>query len=159
MFFDSNDVQLSTMTDEVTTEDTEMKYKSWGWKVINIDGHNHDEIRKALTEANAETERPTLIIGKTIMGKGCVTADGSMFEGHCELHGQPIGNTGADYEKTLINLGTDPNNPFEIYPEVKEFYKGILAKKEADAAIKKTEINVQASNLLNNSISFNFFCC
>ena len=141
MFFDSNDVQLSTMTDEVTTEDTEMKYKSWGWKVINIDGHNHDEIRKALTEANAETERPTLIIGKTIMGKGCVTADGSMFEGHCELHGQPIGNTGADYEKTLINLGTDPNNPFEIYPEVKEFYKGILTKKEADASIKKTEIN------------------
>ena len=141
MFFDSNDVQLSTMTDEVTTEDTEMKYKSWGWKVINIDGHNHDEIRKALTEANAETERPTLIIGKTIMGKGCVTADGSMFEGHCELHGQPIGNTGADYEKTLINLGTDPNNPFEIYPEVKEFYKGILTKKEADASVKKTEIN------------------
>lgn len=141
MFYDSNDVQLSTMTDEVTTEDTGMKYKSWGWKVINIDGHNHDEIRKALTEANAETERPTLIIGKTIMGKGCVTADGSMFEGHCELHGQPIGNTGADYEKTLKNLGTEPNNPFEIHSDVKEFYKGILAKKEAEVAVKKTEIN------------------
>ena len=142
MFYDSNNVQLSTMTDEVTTEDTEMKYKSWGWKVIKIDGHNHDEIRKALTEANTETERPTLIIGKTIMGKGCVADDGSMFEGHCELHGQPIGNTGADYEKTLINLGTDPNNPFEIYPDVKEFYKDILAKKEAEASVKKAEINV-----------------
>lgn len=141
MFFDSNDVQLSTMTDEVTTEDTAMKYRSWGWKVITIDGHNHDEIRKALTEANAETEKPTLIIGKTIMGKGCVTADGSMFEGHCELHGQPIGNTGADYEKTLENLGADPKNPFEVYADVETLYKGILESKKADAAVKKSEIN------------------
>ena len=141
MFYDSNDVQLSTMTEAVTTEDTAMKYKAWGWKVINIDGHDHDAIRKALTEANAESERPTLIIGKTIMGKGCVTADGSIYEGHCELHGQPIGHTGADYEKTLINLGTDPKNPFEIHSEVKEFYKGILAKKKSDASTKKNVIN------------------
>ncbi len=141
MFYDSNDVQLSTMTDEVTTEDTEMKYKAWGWKVITIDGHDHDAIRKALTEANAETEKPTLIIGKTIMGKGCVTADGSMFEGHCELHGQPIGHTGADYEKTLLNLGVDPSEPFEILPEVKAFYSDILEKKKADAKVKKSEID------------------
>lgn len=140
MFFDSNDVQLSTMTDAVTTEDTAMKYEAWGWKVIAIDGHNHDEIRNALKEANAEKERPTLIIGKTIMGKGCVTADGSMFEGHCELHGQPIGNTGADYEKTLLNLGMDPNAPFEIYPEVKSYYEDVLAKKAVSAAEKKAEI-------------------
>ena len=141
MFYDSNDVQLSTMTDAVTSEDTEMKYKAWGWKVITIDGHNHKEIRQALTEANAESERPTLIIGKTIMGKGCVTADGSSYEGHCELHGQPIGHTGADYEKTLLNLGTDSNDPFEIQSEVKVFYNGILAKKKADATSKKNVIN------------------
>ena len=140
MFYDSNDVQLSTMTETVTSEDTAMKYKAWGWKVITIDGHDHNAIRKALTEANAETERPTLIIGKTIMGKGCVTADGSMYEGHCELHGQPIGHTGADYEKTLLNLGVDPSDPFEIRTEVKDFYKGIVVKKKADAQIKKDEI-------------------
>jgi len=141
MFYDSNDVQLSTMTDEVTTEDTAMKYRAWGWKVITIDGHNHDEIRKALKDANEETERPTLIIGKTIMGKGCVAADGSMFEGHCELHGQPIGNTGADYEKTLINLGSDPKDPFEISQDVKELYKTVLERKKADAKAKKAEID------------------
>lgn len=141
MFFDSNDIQLSTSTDEVTTEDTAMKYKAWGWNVVTIDGHNHDEIRKALTDANNETEKPTLIIGKTIMGKGCVAADGSMFEGYCELHGQPIGNTGADYVKTLENLGADTENPFDIYPEVDAFYREILAKKTAQAAEKKAEIN------------------
>ena len=141
MFFDSNDIQLSTSTDEVTTEDTAMKYEAWGWKVITIDGHDHDQIRKALTDANNETEKPTLIIGKTIMGKGCVAADGSMFEGYCELHGQPIGNTGADYEKTLINLGANVENPFDIYGDVSEFYQNVIADKTAKAAEKKAEIN------------------
>lgn len=139
MFFDSNDVQLSTMTDEVTTEDTTKKYEAWGWKVITIDAHNHDEIRKALTEANAETERPTLIIGKTIMGKGCVTAEGEMFEGHCELHGQPIGNTGADFDKTILNLGGNPEKPFEIFTEVASYYEKVLEAKHQAALQAKTK--------------------
>ncbi|WP_291870476.1 transketolase [Maribacter sp.] len=140
MFYDANDVRLSSMTDEVTSEDTAMKYEAWGWKVVTIDGHDHEQIRKALKDANAETEKPTLIIGKTIMGKGCVTADGSMFEGHCELHGQPIGNTGADYTKTLLNLKADPENPFDIYKEVQAYYDTILANKKTKAAAKKEEI-------------------
>ena len=137
MFFDSNDVQLSTKTDQVTTEDTAMKYEAWGWKVITIDAHNHDEIRKALTEANAETEKPTLIIGKTIMGKGCVDADGNMYEGHTELHGQPIGATGADYAKTLENLGANPEDPFQIFSEVQDHYAKVLDAKRA--AIKEAK--------------------
>ena len=140
MFYDSNDVQLSSMTDEVTSEDTEMKYKSWGWNVIIIDGHNHAEIRKALDTANQETERPTLIIGKTIMGKGCVTADGSMYEGECELHGKPIGDTKADYTKTLINLGANPEDPFAIFGDVAAYYSDILAKKTEKATSKKQQI-------------------
>jgi transketolase len=141
MFFDSNDIQLSTSTDEVTSEDTAMKYKAWGWNVVAINAHNHDEIRKALTDANNETEKPTLIIGKTIMGKGAVAADGSMFEGHCELHGQPIGHTGADYEKTLLNLGANPESPFDIFEDVKDFYGNLIKEKTAQAAEKKSEIN------------------
>ncbi|WP_338359735.1 transketolase [Yeosuana marina] len=141
MFYDSNDIQLSTSTDEVTTENTAMKYESWGWKVISIDGHNHDEIRQALTEANDETEKPTLIIGKTIMGKGCVTATGENFEGHCELHGQPIGHTGADYKETLKHLGANADDPFAIYEEVSAFYQEVIKKKTAQAAVKKAEID------------------
>ncbi|UKM66070.1 transketolase [Flavobacteriaceae bacterium GSB9] len=140
MFFDSNDIQLSTETDKVTSEDTAKKYEAWGWKVVTIDGHNHDEIRNALTDANNETEKPTLIIGKTIMGKGCVAADGSMYEGHCELHGKPIGDTGADYEKTLVNLGADLSNPFDIFDEVNDFYKEVIERKTVEAANKKAEI-------------------
>jgi transketolase len=140
MFYDSNDVQLSSMTDEVTSEDTAMKYQAWGWNVITIDGHDHSEIRKALDTANQETERPTLIIGKTIMGKGCVTADGSMYEGECELHGKPIGDTKADYTKTLLNLKANPEDPFAVFEEVSSHYEAILSKKTEKASVKKEQI-------------------
>lgn len=140
MFYDSNDVQLSSMTDEVTSEDTAKKYEAWGWKVVTIDAHDHDEIRKALNDANAETERPTLIIGKTIMGKGCVTVDGSMYEGACELHGKPIGETQADFIKTLINLNADPENPFDVSDEVKNHYTAVLNQKKENAGKEKIKI-------------------
>ena len=139
MFYDSNDVQLSSMTDEVTTENTAMKYESWGWKVVTIDGHDHAQIRKALTDAHNETEKPTLIIGRTIMGKGCVTADGTMYEGQCELHGKPIGGTKADFEKTLLNLGANPEDSFAIYKEVEAHYKTILDQKTAESAERKAK--------------------
>jgi len=157
MFFDSNDIQLSTPTDEVTTEDTEMKYKSWGWNVITIDGHNHDEIRKALQDANNQTEKPTLIIGKTIMGKGCVTLNGDMYEGHCELHGQPIGHTGADFTKTLLNLGANPESPFDIFSDVSNFYQNLLTQKIAMAAKKKAKIASWKSGNKELSDKLDFF--
>lgn len=140
MFYDSNDIQLSTSIKDVTSEDTAMKYQAWGWNVLTIDGHNHDEIRRALTDANNETERPTLIIGKTIMGKGCLTAEGNVFEGECELHGQPIGHTGADYINTLLNLGADPKNPFNIFEDVQVLYGDILREKITKSADKKAQI-------------------
>ena len=140
MFYDSNDVQLSSMTDEVTTENTAMKYESWGWKVITIDGHSHTHIRSALNAAHAELERPTLIIGRTIMGKGCVTAEGAMYEGQCELHGKPIGGTKACFKSTLLNLGANPEDSFAVYDEVVTHYKNILDKKTAESAKRKSKI-------------------
>mgnify|MGYP003083126107 FL=1 len=136
MFYDSNDVQLSTNCDVVMREDTEMKYKSWGWNVITINGNDVDEIRKALTLANQETERPTLIIGKTIMAKGAVQADGNSYEGDFRTHGAPLG--GDAYINTIKNLGGDVENPFVIYDDVAELYakrnaelKEIVAKRQA----------------------------
>jgi len=156
MFYDSNDIQLSTSTAEVTSENTAMKYEAWGWKVVSIDAHNHDEIKQALTDANNETEKPTLIIGKTIIGKGCVTADGNLFEGHCELHGQPIGHTGADYKKTLLNLGANIERPFDIFDDVQVHYKDLIKTKTANAAKKKAEINdwSKANKDLSNKLDF-----
>ncbi|MBR3773447.1 MAG: transketolase [Alistipes sp.] len=128
MYYDSNNVQLSTKVDEVDTENVEMKYKAWNWNVISIDGHNIDEIRAALVAANKETERPTIIIGKTIMGKGALAADGSSFEDKISTHGQPLSAAGADFAATMKNLGADAENPFRVFAESEAAF---AARKEA----------------------------
>ena len=122
MFYDANNVQLSTTVDEISTENVAMKYEAWGWKVININGHDVTEIRQALTEAKAEKNRPTLIIGQTIMGKGAVGADNSSYENKVSTHGQPISAAGASITETIKNLGGNPEDPFQIFPEVAALY-------------------------------------
>ena len=134
MFYDSNDIQLSTTCHEVTCEDVAKKYEAWNWKVISINGNDPDEIRAAIIEAKAETERPTLIIGKTVMGKGALKADGSSYENNCATHGAPLG--GDAYANTIKNLGGDPTNPFQIFPEVQELYAKRAAELEKIVAEK-----------------------
>ena len=134
MFFDSNDIQLSTETNAVTNEDTAMKYASWGWKVTTIDGHNHNEIRQALAEAQTEKERPVLIIGKTIMGKGLLDNAGNSFERKTSTHGMPVSDAGGSFEKSVLNLGGNPDNPFVIFEEVKKLYKNVIEKKQITAS-------------------------
>jgi transketolase len=139
MFFDSNGIQLSTKTSSVTNEDTASKYRAWGWQVLNINGNDQDEIRAALIKATQEKARPTLIIGKTIMGMGAVDQDGASFEGQTATHGMPLGEAGASFEKTVANLSGNPADPFVIFPEVAEYYKEVLQKKEAAAKARKEE--------------------
>ena len=142
MFYDSNDIQLSTECAEVMTENTAAKYRAWNWNVIEINGNDAQQIREAITAAKAEQERPTLIIGKCIMGKGALKADGSSYERNCKTHGAPLG--GDAFKNTVANLGGDPENPFQIFPEVQALYaaraeelKGIMAAKyEKEAAWK-----------------------
>ena len=122
MFYDANNIQLSTTVGEVTTENVAMKYEAGGWKVITINGNDVTEIRRALTEAKAETSRPTLIIGNTIMGKGAVGADKSSYENKVSTHGQPLSAAGVSITDTIQNLGGNPDDPFQIFPEVAELY-------------------------------------
>jgi len=139
MFYDSNDIQLSTETSEVTTENTAMKYEAWGWKVVTIEGNDTVAIRKALQDAQTETEKPTLIIGKTIMGKGAVTESGENYERKCATHGMPLGEAGASFAKSIANLGGNPENPFLIFDDVQELYDNRKAELIAAAAEKKAE--------------------
>ncbi len=129
MFYDSNDIQLSTETKDVTTEDTAKKYEAWGWKVIMVEnGNDADQLRKAIREAQAVKGQPTLIIGHTVMGKGALKADKSSYERNCATHGAPLG--GDAYRNTIANLGGDPDDPFQIFPEVKELYANRAAELE-----------------------------
>ena len=139
MFYDANAIQLSTKTIETTNEDTAAKYRAWGWKTINIDGNDPDQIREALNEAIGEKDRPVLIVGKTIMGKGLVKEDGSSFEGEVSTHGQPISKAGASPEATLKKLGADPDNPFARFEETKKLYEDARNRKKKYVTEKKRE--------------------
>lgn len=122
MFYDSNDIQLSTEVKAVTAEDTAAKYRAWHWNVIEVDGTDPIAMAGALQTAIEEKHRPTLIIGKTVMGRGAVTAEGECFEGKCSTHGNPLSKSGASYEKTMENLGADPADPWHIWDDVKKLY-------------------------------------
>jgi len=122
MFYDANDVQLSTRVKDVTCEDTAAKYRAWGWNVLTVDGTDPEAISGALDVALAEKERPTLIIGHTVMAKGCVTAEGESYEGKVCTHGQPLSKAGADVAATIKRLGGDPDDPWRIYDDVKALY-------------------------------------
>ena len=136
MFYDSNDIQLSTETSAVTSENVAQKYLAWGWKVIEINGNDADAIRLALKEAKAENSKPTLIIGKTIMGKGARKADGSSFENQCATHGMPLSECGASFDESIKNLGGDPANAFVIFEETKALYAKRAAELEKNVAEK-----------------------
>ena len=137
MFFDSNDIQLSHTTDKTTNENTKQKYESWGWRVEEIDGNNIDQIRAALKRANEEKQKPSLIIGKTLMGKKALAPDGSSFAAKISTHGQPLSAAGGDVAKTIVNLGGNPDDPFAVFPDVKKYFVEVLNKKRENAMQKR----------------------
>lgn len=162
MFYDSNNVQLSTMVEDVTSEDVAKKYEAWNWRVININGNDVNEIRAALKEAKAEKNKPTLIIGKTIMGLGAVKSDNSSFEDQVSTHGQPLSAAGADFAQTVKHLGGNPDSPFALFPETIELYenrkkelKDIVAAKNAkynDWATKNPELAEKKSKWFSREL-------
>ena len=139
MYYDANNVQLSTTVEEIDSEDVAGKYRAWGWHVIEVDGHDVDQLRAALTEANAQTQMPTLIIGRSIMAKGAMGANGESFEGKVSTHGQPLSGAGADLAATVTNLGGDAENPFKLFNETSEIYDTRRCELKTWAAKRKQE--------------------
>ena len=142
MYYDANNVLLSTKVDEFDSEDVAAKYRAWGWHVIEVDGNDVEQLRAALTEANAQTECPTLIIGHSIMAKGAMGANGESFEGKVSTHGQPLSGAGADLAATVKNLGGDPEDPFQLFAETAEIYEERRAELKAWVESKKQEESV-----------------
>jgi transketolase len=157
MFYDSNDIQLSSKTEDVTTEDTKAKYKAWGWRVEVVEnGSDFDQLRMALKKANKETERPTLIIGKTIMGKGALTDKGTSFEREVSTHGQPLSKAGASIDNTIKGLGGDPKNPFQFFTDVKSSLDEINQSKVKIATKKKKQFKkwAKANPVLKTKLDY-----
>ena len=147
MYYDSNNVQLSTKVDEVDNEDVAAKYRAWNWHVITVDGNDVEQLRAALVEANAQTEKPTIIIGHSVMAKGAVGADGRSFEGCVSTHGQPLSGAGADLAATIRHLRGDEEDPFKVFAESREIYETRRCELKMWAAQRrKTEAAWRAEN-------------
>ncbi len=157
MFYDANDVQLSTRVSDVMSEKTAAKYESWHWHVITIDGNDPAAIRKAIREGKAVKDKPTLIIGNTVMGKGARKEDGSSHEGMVETHGKPLGKSKASYTQTILGLGGNPDDAFEIFPKVAQHYEKVLARKRKAAQKKHAKYKTWKSKNRGLSRKLNQF--
>ena len=109
VFYDSNNAQISGKVDRSDSTNYAQVFEGFGWHVQEIDGHNHEEIREALEKAQV-VDRPSLIIGKTIMAMGSAT-----MEGDYETHGAPLPLD--EIAKTKEKLGL-PSEPFYLPNEV-----------------------------------------
>ena len=115
-YYDANDAQISGKVGRSDSTDYEKMYLSHGWQVINVDGHNRDQIRSAIRQAQMEYEKPTVIIGKTIMAHGCAS-----MEGDHNTHGAPL--PPDEISATKEKLGLNSDNFFDLPSDVIEDFR------------------------------------
>ena len=111
--WDDNHISLDGPTSLAFTEDVLMRFDAYGWHTqIVEDGNDLDAIERAIHLAQINTDKPSIIAVKTIIGFG------SPMEGTSKVHGSPLGE--ENLRKTKENLGWDPNESFYVSDEVKE---------------------------------------
>ena len=125
--YDDNKITLAAKAEVSFTDNVAKRYESYGWYVQSCDGHNLEEVRACLERAKGETERPSLICAKTIIGFG---SPGKAND--CEVHGAPLGE--KELEATKKNLGWTSTEAFFVPPEVKKFCADSVAAKQAEHA-------------------------
>lgn len=120
LFYDSNKISIEGSTDLSFTENVDERFKAYGWKVITIDGHDYNQIDKAIRKAKRHTV-PTLVICKTIIGKGSPNKAGS-----AKSHGEPLGV--EEVKLTKQALGLPPEIDFYAPQAVYDIFKKRNAK-------------------------------
>ncbi len=128
VLYDSNDISLDGPTSKAFTENVGARYEAYGWQHILVkDGNDLEAISKAIDEAKAETEKPTLIEIKTVIGFG------SPKEGTSAVHGAPLGQEGIDVAKTVYGWEyPDFTVPEDVAKRFKEQINDKGAKSEAE---------------------------
>lgn len=127
VFYDMNKISIDGSTDITFTEDIGKRYEAYGWQVLKGDMYDVDGIRKLVEEAKSETEKPTLIMLKSIIGKFAPK------QGTPKVHGEPLGE--EDVRQTKINLGLNPDEYFQVDSDATKYFetkKAEFAKREAD---------------------------
>jgi len=109
-FWDDNGISIDGEVEGWFTDNTPARFESYGWHVINVDGHNPEEIAAAIVAAKAVTDQPTMICCKTIIGFGSPNKSGTH-----DCHGAPLGDDEIAATREFLNW---PHAPFEIPDEI-----------------------------------------
>lgn len=123
--YDSNQISIEGNTSLTFTEDVAKRFEAYNWRVYKIDGHDHNEIAGAIESARNEKERPSLIIARTHIGKGCPNKQDT-----ASVHGEPLG--AKELELTKENLGWPKNPAFYIPDEVKQLCQSRVAELQVE---------------------------
>lgn len=115
-FYDSNQIQLAGPTNRADCTDYRRLFQSMCWHVLEIDGHDHDQIREAIEKAQKEKSRPTLIIGRTVIAKGTAS-----MEGDFNTHGAPLSPEEIRASKRKMGLPADES--FSLPQEAVEHFR------------------------------------
>ena len=132
VFYDSNNITIEGATALSCSDDARKRFEGYGWNVLEIDGHDYAAIDKALSQARGQAERPTIIIGHTLIGKGSPKMQGS-----AECHGAPLGV--EEVKATKRNLGFPEDRDFYVPDEVRRIFAERLL--ENQESLKKWERN------------------
>jgi transketolase len=128
VLYDSNDISLDGDLNMAFGENVQKRFEAYGWQTLFVkDGNDINEINKALSEAQADTERPTLIEIKTTIGYGAPTVAGTN-----ESHGKPLGIAEAEAAKTHYEWNY--SEPFTVPEEVRQHFKAAQEKGEQEEA-------------------------
>ena len=136
--YDDNNISIDGPVDGWFTDDTPQRFESYGWHVISdIDGHDADAVSKALQEAKAETEKPTIICAKTNIGSGAPNKEGSDA-----CHGAPLGED--EVAATRANLGWE-HPAFEIPQEIYDAWDATTKGQALESEWQQSWRNYQSS--------------
>lgn len=121
LLYDSNGITIEGATDIALADDTKRRFESYGWRVLSCDGHDFEDIEKALRKAEKPSEKPTLVICRTVIGKGSPHKAGT-----ASCHGAPLGADEVRLAKQ--GLGFDPDQTFVVPEGVRELFAKRAAK-------------------------------
>ena len=129
-YYDDNGISIDGEVEGWFSDDTEQRFLAYGWQVLKVDGHDADALRAATLEAKAETNKPTIIMCKTIIGLGSPNKQGKE-----DCHGAPLGND--EIALTRQALGWT-EGPFEIPADVYSAWDAKEKGTQAEAAWNET---------------------
>ena len=135
VYYDSNNAQISGKVDRSDSTNYALVFEGFGWHVQEIDGHNHDQIREAIEKAQV-VDRPSLIIGTTLMAQGSAT-----MEGDHETHGAPLPQEEIDATKEELGL---PEEKFYLPKVVVDYFQSRFA--ELRELVSKWDEDLKAAN-------------